>query len=96
MAIKAYNNGNSPLSFSELEKEFGNNSSRSMGGYRMQNLNIGDLSEVSLSRDGSGPNANNRIPVDNEAIKFSHFFSSKQNIITVSYTHLTLPTIYSV
>ena len=73
MAIKPYNNGQNPLSFSELENEFGNNSSRSMGGYRMRDLNIGDLSEVSLSRDGSGPNANNRIPVDDEAISFSHF-----------------------
>ena len=87
MAIKPYNNGQNPLSFSELENEFGNNSSRSMGGYRMRDLNIGDLSEVSLSRDGSGPNANNRIPVDDEAISFSHFFSSKQNIIIDFYTN---------
>ncbi len=75
------------LSFSEIENEFGNNVTRSMGGYRMQNLNIGDLTEVSLSRDGSGPNANNRIPVDNEPISFSHFFSSKQNIIIDFYTN---------
>ena len=87
MAIKPYNSGNSPLSFSELENEFGNNGSRSMGGYRMQNLNIGNLTEVSLSRDGSGPNANNRIPVDNEPISFSHFFSAKQNIIIDFYTN---------
>ena len=83
MAIKA-SGGNPPsnsLSFSEIENEFGQNSKRSLGEYRMNNLNIGALTEVSLSRDGCGISANSNIPVDNQEIKFSDFFSAKQNII---------------
>lgn len=83
MAIKA-SGGNPPtnsLSFLEIENEFGQNSTRSLGAYRMNNLNIGALTEVSLSRDGCGINANGDIPVDNQEIKFSDFFSAKQNII---------------
>ena len=83
MAIKA-SGGNPPsnsLSFTEIENEFGQNASRSLGDYRMNNLNIGALTEVSLSRDGCGINANSDIPVDNQEIKFSDFFSAKQNII---------------
>ena len=59
MAIKA-SGGNPPqnsLKFSEIEAEFGQNNSRSLGDYRMNNLNIGALTEVSLSRDGCGINA---------------------------------------
>ena len=88
MAIKA-SGGNPPtnsLSFLEIENEFGQNSTRSLGAYRMNNLNIGDLTEVSLSRDGCGINANSDIPVDNEEIKFSDFFSAKQNIIIDLHT----------
>ena len=83
MAIKA-SGGNPPtnsLSFSEIENEFGQNSKRSLGDYRMNNLNIGALTEVSLSRDGCGINANSDIPVDNQTIRFSDFYSAKQNII---------------
>ena len=83
MAIKA-SGGNPPsnsLSFTEIENEFGQNASRSLGDYRMNNLNIGALTEVSLSRDGCGISANSSIPVDNQEIKFSDFFSAKQNII---------------
>lgn len=83
MAIKA-SGGNPPsnsLSFTEIENEFGQNASRSLGDYRMNNLNIGALTEVSLSRDGCGISANSDIPVDNQEIKFSDFFSAKQNII---------------
>ena len=83
MAIKA-SGGNPPsnsLSFTEIENEFGQNASRSLGDYRMNNLNIGALTEVSLSRDGCGISANSSIPVDNQQIKFSDFFSAKQNII---------------
>ena len=83
MAIKA-SGGNPPsnsLSFTEIENEFGQNASRSLGDYRMRDLNIGALSEISLSRDGCGINANSDIPVDDEEIKFSDFFSAKQNII---------------
>ena len=64
MAIKA-SGGNPPqnsLKFSEIEAEFGQNNSRSLGDYRMNNLNIGALTEVSLSRDGCGINANSDIP----------------------------------
>ena len=83
MAIKA-SGGNPPtqsLSFSEIENEFGQNVKRSLGDYRMNNLNIGALTEVSLSRDGCGINANSDIPVDDQEIKFSDFFSARQNII---------------
>ena len=88
MAIKA-SGGNPPtnsLSFLEIENEFGQNTTRSLGAYRMNNLNIGDLTEVSLSRDGCGISANSNIPVDNEEIKFSDFFSAKQNIIIDLHT----------
>ena len=92
MAIKGSNqDGNgvprNSLSFLEIENEFGQNSERSLGKYRMKNLNIGDLTEVSLSRDGCGINANSDIPVDNQPIKFSHFYSAKQNIIIDFYTN---------
>ena len=83
MAIKAAG-GNPPtnsLSFLEIENEFGQNATRSLGAYRMNNLDIGALTEVSLSRDGCGINANSDIPVDNQEIKFSDFFNAKQNII---------------
>lgn len=88
MAIKA-SGGNPPtnsLSFSEIENEFGQNVKRSLGDYRMNNLNIGALTEVSLSRDGCGISANSDIPVDNQEIKFSDFFSAKQNIIIDFHT----------
>lgn len=88
MAIKV-SGGNPPtnsLSFLEIENEFGQNSTRSLGAYRMNNLDIGDLTEVSLSRDGCGISANSDIPVDNEEIKFSDFFSAKQNIIIDLHT----------
>ena len=88
MAIKA-SGGNPPtnsLSFTEIENEFGQNASRSLGDYRMNNLNIGALTEVSLSRDGCGISANSDIPVDNQEIKFSDFYSAKQNIILDFHT----------
>ena len=88
MAIKA-SGGNPPqnsLSFSEIEAEFGQNNSRSLGDYRMNNLNIGALTEVSISRDGCGISANSDIPVDDQTIKFSDFYSAKQNIILDFHT----------
>ena len=88
MAIKAAG-GNPPtnsLSFSEIENEFGQNVKRSLGDYRMNDLNIGALTEVSLSRDGCGISANSDIPVDNQEIKFSDFFNAKQNIIIDLHT----------
>lgn len=83
MALQA-SGGNPPtnsISFSQIESEFGQNSSRSLGGYRMNNLNIGALSEVSLDRDGAGISANSSIPVDGQTIRFSDFFSSRLNVI---------------
>lgn len=83
MAIQA-SGGNPPtnsIKFSQIEDEFGQNSERSIGDYRMNNLNIGALTEVSLDRDGCGINANSDIPVDNQTIKFSDFYSSRQNVI---------------
>lgn len=86
MAIKAAGSPQPPLSFSEIENEFGNNATRSLGAYRMNNLSIGNLSEVSLSRDGCGLSANSSIPVDNQTIKFSDFYGAKQNIFLDLYT----------
>ncbi len=88
MAIKA-SGGNPPtnsLSFSEIENEFGQNSGRSLGAYRLNNINIGALTEISLSRDGCGISANSSIPVDNQTIRFSDFFSAKQNVIIDLHT----------
>ena len=88
MAIKA-SGGNPPsnsLSFTEIEAEFGQNNSRSLGDYRMNDLNIGALTEVSLSRDGCGISANSDIPVDSQSIRFSDFYSAKQNIILDFHT----------
>tara|TARA_R100000234_G_C4999387_1_gene179563 strand:+ start:47 stop:1138 length:1092 start_codon:yes stop_codon:yes gene_type:complete len=78
MALQA--SGNS-ISFSQIETEFGQNTGRTLGNYRMNDLNIGSLTEVSLSRDGCGINANSNIPVDDNEIKFSDFYNAKQNII---------------
>ena len=88
MAIKAAgaNPPSNSLSFFEIENEFGQNSSRSLGDYRMNDLDIGNLTEVSLSRDGCGISANSDIPVDNQEIKFSDFYSAKQNIIIDLHT----------
>ena len=63
MALQA-SGGNPPqnsIKFSQIEDEFGQNSERSLGDYRMNNLNIGALTEVSLDRDGCGINANSNI-----------------------------------
>ena len=88
MALQA-SGGNPPvnsISFGQIQNEFGQNSSSSLGGYRMNNLNIGALTEVSLDRDGAGINANSQIPVDNQTIKFSDFFSSRLNVIIDCHT----------
>ena len=88
MALQA-SGGNPPvnsISFGQIEGEFGQNGSRSLGGYRMNDLNIGALTEVSLDRDGAGINANSQIPVDNQTIRFSDFFSSRLNVIIDCHT----------
>ena len=88
MALQA-SGGNPPvnsISFGQIQNEFGQNSSSSLGGYRMNDLNIGALTEVSLDRDGAGINANSSIPIDNQTIKFSDFFSSRLNVIIDCHT----------
>ena len=88
MALQA-SGGNPPqnsISFSQIENEFGQNSERSLGDYRMNNLNIGALTEVSLDRDGCGINANSDIPVDNQEIKFSDFYNARLNVIINCHT----------
>ena len=91
MAIKS-SGGNPPtnsLSFNDIENEFGQHpgiGNRTLGNYRLQNVNIGDLTEVSLSRDGCGINADSSIPVDNQPIKFSDFYNGKQKILVNFFT----------
>ena len=88
MALQS-SGGNPPtnsISFGQIEAEFGQSTSRSLGAYRMQNLDIGGLTEVSLDRDGCGINANGDIPVDNQEIKFSDFYNARQNIYLDFYS----------
>ena len=59
MALQA-SGGNPPtnsISFGQIETEFGQSTSKSIGAYRMQALSIGGLNNVSLDRDGCGINA---------------------------------------
>ena len=67
MTIKS---SGSSLSFTEIEAEFGQNGSRSLGAYRLSQ-NIGSLSNLPLD---SG------IPTSGQ-IKFSDFYSKKLNIV---------------
>ena len=67
MAIKS---SGSSLSFTEIEAEFGQNGSRSLGAYRL-NQNIGSLSNLPLD---SG------IPTSGQ-IKFSDFYSKRLNVV---------------
>jgi len=69
------------MSFAQIEAEFGQNSGRTLGNYRMNNLDVGNLTEVPLDRDGCGLSANGSIPVDNQEIKFSDFYSARLNVI---------------
>ena len=83
MALQS-SGGNPPtnsISFGQIEAEFGQSTSRSLGAYRMQNLDIGGLTEVSLDRDGCGINANSSIPVNSDPIKFSNFYNARLNVI---------------
>ena len=77
MTIKAA--GGSPptnsLSFFEIEAEFGSNSERSLGDYRLSQ-NVGDLSNLPLD---SG------VPTSGE-IKFSDFYSKKLNVVVDCHT----------
>ena len=67
MAVKA---SGSPLSFSEIETEFGQNSDRDLGEYRVSQT-VGGLSNQPL--DTSIPQSG--------AIKFSDFYSKRLNVI---------------
>ena len=67
MAIKG---SGSSLSFTEIEAEFGQNGSRSLGAYRLSQ-NIGSLSNLPLD---SG------IPTSGQ-IKFSDFYSKRLNVV---------------
>ncbi len=67
MAIKG---SGSSLSFTEIEAEFGQNGSRSLGDYRL-NQNVGSLSNLPLD---SG------IPTSGQ-IKFSDFYSKRLNVV---------------
>ena len=83
MALQS-SGGNPPtnsMSFSQIENEFGQGTSRSLGAYRMQSLSIGGLNNVSLDRDGCGINANSSIPVNSDPIKFSNFYNARLNVI---------------
>ena len=71
MAIK----GSGSLSFSEIEGEFGTNSGRTLGGYRITQ-SVGSLSNLPLD---SG------IPTSGQ-IKFSDFYSKRLNVVVDCHT----------
>ncbi len=71
MAIKSSGN---PLSFSEIETEFGSNSSRSLGNYRVSQT-VGTLSK---SLDTGIPSSG--------TIKFSEFYSKRLNVVVNFHT----------
>tara|TARA_S200000501_G_scaffold375688_1_gene428350 strand:- start:123 stop:1280 length:1158 start_codon:yes stop_codon:yes gene_type:complete len=75
-----------PLRFQDIIDEFGENSTKSLGGYRMENLNIGGLTEIPLDGDGCGILGNGSIPVDSQEIKFSDFYNSRLNVLVDCYT----------
>tara|TARA_Y100001937_G_scaffold75051_1_gene102063 strand:- start:69 stop:1037 length:969 start_codon:yes stop_codon:yes gene_type:complete len=72
MAIKG---SGSSLSFSEIEAEFGTNSGRTLGGYRITQ-SVGSLSNLPLD---SG------IPTSGQ-IKFSDFYSKRLNVVVDCHT----------
>ena len=71
MAIKSSGSPNPPLSFTEIEAEFGQNNSRSLGDYRITQ-SVGQLSDLPLD---------NGIPQGNAQIAFSDFYSKRLNIV---------------
>ena len=75
-----------PLRFQDIIDEFGENSTVSLGGYRMNDLNVGGLTEIPLDGDGCGILGNGSIPVDNQEIKFSDFYNSRLNVLVDCYT----------
>ena len=72
MAVKASGN---PLSFSEIEEEFGQNNDRDLGEYRVSQT-IGELSNQPLDTG---------IP-QSSTIKFSEFYSKRLNVIIDYHT----------
>ena len=70
MAIKSSGSPNPPLSFTEIEAEFGSNGDRSLGSYRLQQ-NIGSLTNLPLD---SG------IPTSG-TIAFSDFYGKRLNVV---------------
>ena len=74
MAIKSSGNPNPPLAFSEIETEFGSNSSRSLGDYRISQT-VGDLTKtLDTGIPSSGP------------IKFSEFYGKRLNVVVDFHT----------
>ena len=70
----------SQLAFSQIEGEFGQNSSRSLGNYRVKESNIGDLGTLGLDNDGTGGNLSPIIPTDGQ-IAFSDFHGTSLNVV---------------
>ena len=81
MAIKNSASPNPPLSFGEIETEFGQNPGRSLGRYRTShpdfgNKNLGDLENLPLDTG---------IPTSG-AIKYSDFYGKKLNVVIDCHT----------
>jgi len=74
MAIKSSGNPNPPLAFSEIETEFGSNSSRSLGDYRISQT-VGALTKT---LDTGIPSSG--------AIKFSEFYGKRLNVVVDFHT----------
>ncbi len=79
-----------PLSFSEIEDEFGNNPGRSLGRYRASHA---DYENKSFSGADSAMLGNGNMPLDdgiptgsNDPIRFSDFYSKQLNIIIDYYS----------
>lgn len=68
------------LSFSQIEGEFGQNGRRSLGRYRIQESNIGDLGTLGLDNDGTGGNLSPTIPINGQ-IAFSDFRGKSLNVV---------------
>jgi len=75
MTIKSSGSPNPPLSFAEIEAEFGANGERSLGDYRLTQ-NIGELSNIPLDTG---------VPTSGQ-IKFSDFYGKKLNVVVNCYT----------
>ena len=72
------------LTFSQIEGEFGQNSRRSLGNYRITN-NVGDLGSLGLDNSGTGGNLSATIPRSG-TIKFSDFHGKSLNVVVNFYS----------